>query len=57
LLEFRTLPLATALAAEPAQIDVVTSEHGAAWLAFLRSLVARGLTGVRLAPISALEPG
>jgi putative transposase len=27
---------------------VVTSEHGAGWLAFLRSLVARGLSGVRL---------
>jgi putative transposase len=29
-------------------LDVVTSEDGAAWLAFLRSLVARGLSGVRL---------
>src|SRR5204863_1322147 len=29
-------------------VDVVTSEDGAAWLAFLRSLVARGLTGVKL---------
>jgi len=29
-------------------LDVVTSEDGAAWLAFLRSLVARGLAGVRL---------
>jgi transposase-like protein len=29
-------------------LDVVTSEDGAAWLAFLRSLVARGLRGVRL---------
>ena len=29
-------------------VDVVTSEDGAAWLAFLRSLVARGLSGVRL---------
>ena len=29
-------------------LDVVTSEDGAGWLAFLRSLVARGLAGVRL---------
>jgi transposase-like protein len=29
-------------------LDVVTSEDGASWLAFLRSLVARGLSGVRL---------
>ena len=29
-------------------LDVVTSEDGAAWLAFLRSLVARGLAGVKL---------
>jgi putative transposase len=29
-------------------LDVVTQEDGAAWLAFLRSLVARGLAGVRL---------
>jgi transposase-like protein len=29
-------------------LDVVTEEDGAAWTAFLRSLVARGLTGVRL---------
>lgn len=29
-------------------IDVITSEDGAGWLAFLRSLVARGLTGVEL---------
>ena len=29
-------------------VDVVTSEDGAGWLAFLRSLVARGLTGVQL---------
>lgn len=28
--------------------DVVTSEDGAAWLAFLRGLVSRGLTGVQL---------
>lgn len=29
-------------------LDVVTSEDGAAWLAFLRGLVARGLSGVQL---------
>jgi putative transposase len=29
-------------------LDVVTSEDGAGWLAFLRSLVARGLSGVKL---------
>lgn len=29
-------------------LDVVTSEDGAAWLAFLRNLVARGLSGVQL---------
>ncbi len=29
-------------------LDVVTSEDGAGWLAFLRSLVARGLCGVEL---------
>jgi putative transposase len=29
-------------------IDVGTSEDGAFWLAFLRSLVARGLGGVQL---------
>ena len=29
-------------------LDVVTTEDGAAWLAFLRSLVARGLNGVQL---------
>jgi putative transposase len=29
-------------------LDVVTAEDGAAWLAFLRSLVARGLAGVKL---------
>jgi transposase-like protein len=29
-------------------LDVVTTEDGAAWLAFLRSLVARGLSGVKL---------
>jgi transposase-like protein len=29
-------------------LEVATSEDGAGWLAFLRSLVARGLTGVQL---------
>jgi transposase-like protein len=29
-------------------LDIVTQEDGAAWLAFLRSLVARGLSGVQL---------
>ena len=29
-------------------MDVITTEDGAGWLAFLRSLVARGLSGVRL---------
>lgn len=29
-------------------LDVVTTEDGAAWTAFLRGLVARGLSGVRL---------
>ena len=37
-------------------LDVVTAEDGAAWLAFLRSLVARGLSGVRLATSDA-HPG
>jgi len=37
-------------------LDVVTTEDGAGWLAFLRSLVARGLTGVRLATSDA-HPG
>jgi len=37
-------------------LDVVTSEDGAGWLAFLRSLVARGLSGVRLATSDA-HPG
>ena len=37
-------------------LDVVTAEDGAAWLAFLRSLVARGLTGVRLVSSDA-HPG
>jgi transposase-like protein len=29
-------------------LDVVTTEDGAAWLAYLHSLVARGLSGVKL---------
>jgi|tagenome__1003787_1003787.scaffolds.fasta_scaffold19833463_1 hypothetical protein len=29
-------------------LDLVTSEDGAAWLAYLRSLVARGLSCVQL---------
>jgi transposase-like protein len=29
-------------------VDVVTTEDGAGWLAFIKSLTARGLTGVRL---------
>jgi transposase-like protein len=37
-------------------LDVVTSEDGAAWLAFLRSLVARGLSGVTLCTSDA-HPG
>jgi putative transposase len=37
-------------------LDVVTSEDGAAWLAFLRGLVARGLQGVRLCTSDA-HPG
>ena len=37
-------------------VDVVTSEDGAAWLAFLRSLVARGLRSVKLT-ISDAHPG
>ncbi len=37
-------------------LDVVTSEDGAGWLAFLRSLVARGLSGVRLVTSNA-HPG
>jgi transposase-like protein len=37
-------------------LDVVTQEDGAAWLAFLRSLVARGLQGVRLVTSDA-HPG
>src|SRR3954468_15991137 len=37
-------------------LDVVTSEDGAAWLAFVRGLVARGLVGVRLVSSDA-HPG
>jgi putative transposase len=37
-------------------LDVVTTEDGAGWLAFLRSLVARGLSGVRLVTSDA-HPG
>jgi putative transposase len=37
-------------------LDVVTAEDGAAWLAFLRSLVARGLAGVKLVSSDA-HPG
>src|SRR4051794_28099673 len=37
-------------------LDVVTAEDGAAWLAFLRSLIARGLSGVRLVSSDA-QPG
>ena len=37
-------------------LDIATSEDGAGWLAFLRSLVARGLSGVQLV-ISDDHPG
>jgi putative transposase len=37
-------------------LDVVTAEDGVAWLSFLRSLVARGLAGVRLVTSDA-HPG
>jgi putative transposase len=37
-------------------LDVVTAKDGAAWLAFLRSLVARGLSGVKLVTSDA-HPG
>ena len=37
-------------------LDVVTTEDGAAWLGFLRSLVARGLAGVQLVTSDA-HPG
>src|SRR5437764_2916115 len=41
---------------EPLGLDVVTSEDGAAWLAYMRGLVARGLSGVRLVSSDA-HPG
>ncbi len=37
-------------------LDVATSEDGAAWVAFLRSLVARGFSGVKLCTSDA-HPG
>src|SRR6266496_4305361 len=37
-------------------LDVVTAEDGAAWLAYVRSLIARGLSGVRLVTSDA-HPG
>ena len=37
-------------------LDVVTAEDGAAWLAYVRGLVARGLSGVRLVSSDA-HPG
>src|SRR6266498_3218025 len=37
-------------------LDVVTSEDGAAWLGFLRGLIARGLSGVQLVTSDA-HPG
>src|SRR5690606_38312334 len=37
-------------------LDVITTEDGAGWLAFLRGLVARGLSGVSLV-ISDAHPG
>jgi putative transposase len=37
-------------------LDVVTAEDGAAWLAFMRGLVARGLSGVKLVSSDA-HPG
>ena len=36
-------------------LDVATGEDGASWLAFCRSLVARGLTGVQLVVSDAHE--
>lgn len=36
-------------------IDVITTEDGAGWLAFLRSLVSRGLSGVQLVTSDAHE--
>lgn len=37
-------------------LDVVTGENGAGWLAFLRDLVERGLSGTELV-ISDAHPG
>lgn len=37
-------------------VDVITSEDGAGWLAFLRSLVSRGMSGVQLVTSDA-HPG
>ncbi len=37
-------------------VDVITTEDGAGWTAFLRELVARGLRGARLV-VSAAHPG
>jgi len=52
--------LATAVNAEGRRevlgCEVITSEDGAGWLSFLRSLVARGLTGVRYV-VSDAHPG
>jgi len=36
-------------------VDVITTEDGAGWLAFLRSLVSRGLSGVQLVTSDAHE--
>ncbi|MQA00134.1 MAG: hypothetical protein GEU80_12545 [Dehalococcoidia bacterium] len=51
--------VATAVNAEDQRevlgIDVGTSEDGACWLAFLRGLVARGLSGVELVTSDAHE--
>src|SRR3989475_6756927 len=41
---------------ESLALDVVTAEDGAAWLAFVRGLVARGLAGVKLVSSDA-HPG
>ena len=41
---------------ESLRLDVVTSEDGAAWLAYMRGLVARGLAGVKLVSSDA-HPG
>jgi putative transposase len=52
--------LATAVSAEGTReildLDLHTSEDGAGWTAFLRGLIARGLSGVRLV-ISDAHPG